>query len=112
MTNSNVHARHQLDSAMKSPIRFSIVASLANVDEASFGRVRDSVEISDAVLSKQAAALEELGYIKIRKGYVGKRPRTWLSLTSTGRSTFNRHVTALLAIAASSPTENGITHHR
>jgi DNA-binding MarR family transcriptional regulator len=93
------HARHRLDEVIHSPVRFSIVAALEGVDEAEFARVRDVVEISDSVLSKQATQLEAAGYVKIRKGYVGKRPRTWLSLTSQGRAAYRRHLEALRAIA-------------
>ena len=95
------HARHQLDDAIHAPVRFSIVAALATVDEAEFGHVRDRVEISDSVLSKQATLLEAAGYVRMRKGYVGKRPRTWLSLTSTGRTAYGRHVQALHDIVGS-----------
>jgi DNA-binding MarR family transcriptional regulator len=93
------HARHRLDEVIHGPVRFSIVAALAGVDEAEFGLVRDSIEVSDSVLSKHAAALEAAGYVKIRKGYVGKRPRTWLSLTRVGRDAYRRHLGALRAIA-------------
>jgi hypothetical protein len=47
--------------------------------------------------------LEEADYPAIRKGAVGRRPRTWLSLTSTGRATFARHMAALTAIADTIP---------
>ena len=46
------HARHRLDDVIHAPVRFSIVAALASVDEAEFGMVRDQVEISDSALSK------------------------------------------------------------
>lgn len=100
MTTAASHARHQLEPAIHSPVRFSIVAVLTGVDEAEFSHVRDTVEISDPVLSKQASSLEAAGYVKIRKGYVGKRPRTWLSLTKQGRQAFARHVEALRVIAS------------
>jgi DNA-binding MarR family transcriptional regulator len=61
--------------------------------------VRDTVEVSDSVLSRQVSTLEAAGYVKVRKGYVGKRPRTWLSLTAAGRAAYERHLTALRAIA-------------
>lgn len=93
------HARHHLDEVIHAPVRFSIVAALAEVDDAEFARLRDTIEVSDSVLSKQAAQLKAAGYVKIRKGYVGKRPRTWLSLTSTGRAAYARHLEALRAIA-------------
>ncbi|WP_233153658.1 transcriptional regulator [Kineosporia sp. R_H_3] len=93
------HARHRLDEVIHAPVRLSIVAVLAQVDEAEFARVRDEVEVSDSVLSKQVATLEQAGYVKVRKGYVGKRPRTWLSLTGTGRAAYTSHLAALREIA-------------
>lgn len=93
------HARHRLDEVIHAPVRFSIMAALASVDEAEFAAVRDAVEVSDSVLSKQVSTLEGAGYVKARKGYVGKRPRTWLSLTTTGRTAFQAHLAALRDIA-------------
>jgi DNA-binding MarR family transcriptional regulator len=93
------HARHQLDEVIHAPVRFSIVAALATTDEAEFGAVRDAIEVSDSVLSKQVSTLEAAGYVKVRKGYVGKRPRTWLKLTRAGRAAYERHLAALRAIA-------------
>ena len=93
------HARHRLDEVIHAPVRFSIVASLVGADEAELSAVRDTVEVSDSVLSRQVSTLEAAGYVKVRKGYVGKRPRTWLSLTAAGRAAYERHLTALRAIA-------------
>lgn len=93
------HARHRLDEVIHAPIRFSIVATLASVDKAEFSAVRDAVEISDSALSKQVSQLEQAGYVKVRKGYVGKRPRTWLSLTGSGRTAYAAHLVALREIA-------------
>ncbi|GAA4725528.1 hypothetical protein GCM10025782_24550 [Pedococcus ginsenosidimutans] len=94
-----VHARHRLDEVIHAPVRFSITAALASVDEAEFATVRDAVEVSDSVLSKQVSTLESAGYVKVRKGYVGKRPRTWLSLTRSGRTAYEHHLAALREIA-------------
>jgi DNA-binding MarR family transcriptional regulator len=71
------------------------VAALARVDDAEFGAVRDAIEVSDPVLSRQVGILEGASYVSTRKGYVGKRPRTWLSLTDEGREALRRHLTAL-----------------
>lgn len=96
---SGQHARHRLDDLIHAPVRFSIVAALSSVDEAEFGVVRDRVEISDSALSKQVNTLWGAGYVKVRKGYVGKYPRTWLSLTKLGRKAYAAHLEALRAIA-------------
>ncbi|MCU1418055.1 MAG: ArsR family transcriptional regulator [Schumannella sp.] len=52
------HPRHRLDEVMHHPVRFSIVATLAAADEAEFAFVRDAVQVSDSVLSKQVAYSE------------------------------------------------------
>jgi DNA-binding MarR family transcriptional regulator len=100
----NGHARHRLDPVIHSPVRLSIVACLAAAERAEFGFVRDTVEVSDSVLSKQVSNLEEAGYVKVKKGYVGKFPRTWLSLTAAGRRAFDAHLAALGAIVRTSST--------
>jgi DNA-binding MarR family transcriptional regulator len=97
------HPRHELDEVIHSPVRLSIMAALAAAEKAGFGLVRDTVEISDSALSKQVATLENAGYVKVTKGYVGKRPRTWLSLTRAGRNAYTRHLAALRAIAGGEP---------
>lgn len=76
------------------------MALLAAADRAEFSFVRDQVEVSDSVMSKQMSALEDAGYVRVHKGYVGSRPRTWISLTGLGRRTFERHLDALRDIAA------------
>lgn len=92
------HPRHDLDDHLGHPVRFSIVAMLAAAN-ADFGFVRDQLEVSDSVLSKQVSTLEGDGYVKVDKSFIGKRARTWLSLTKDGRHAFDRHLAALRAIA-------------
>lgn len=93
------HPRHGLHDALLNPVRLSVTAFLNGVEKAEFATVRDAVEISDSALSKQAGHLETEGIVKVTKGYVGRRPRTWLSLTDPGRRAFADHLAALRAIA-------------
>jgi DNA-binding MarR family transcriptional regulator len=92
------HARHDLAPLLASPVRLSVVAALIPVDKAEFSFVRDLVEITDSALSKQVATLEQEGWLTVRKGRVGRRPRTWLALTPKARTTYDRHLAALRAI--------------
>ena len=55
------HPRRYLDDLLTHAVRFSIVAALAGVEKAEFALVRDSVEISDSVLSKHVATLADAG---------------------------------------------------
>jgi len=94
------HPRQRLSEIVHQPVRFSIMATLAAAQEAEFSFVRDAVEISDSMLSRRAGVPEQAGYVNIRKGHVGKRPRTWLPLTKAGRSAFDEHVAALRDLVA------------
>jgi DNA-binding MarR family transcriptional regulator len=89
------HARHRLVPQFASPVRLSIMAALAAVDEIEFGTLRDAVDVTDSVLSRQLSSLDADGYVQIVKGYVGKRPRTWARCTAAGRVAFDAHVDAL-----------------
>lgn len=100
---SSEHPRHQLVDGLTHPVRFSLVAALAGVTRADFATLRDHVQISDSVLSRQASQLEGQGIIAVRKGFVGKRPRTWFSLTPKGRKLWESHLGALQNIAEAPP---------
>lgn len=89
----------KLDPALLDPARLAIVALLAGTEWAEFSFVRDAVELSDSALSKRISALADSGYVEVRKGYVGKRPRTWITLSDTGRSVLSAHIAALQEIA-------------
>jgi DNA-binding MarR family transcriptional regulator len=92
----------RFDELIHAPTRLGIVSLLAASQWADFRFIRDRLGLSDSALSKQLTTLEEAGYVQIRKGFVGKRPRTSARLTPTGRTAFERHVTALQEIVASS----------
>ena len=94
----HAHPRHELDPQLNSPVRLSIIAALVPLDDAEFHAVRDAIEVSDSVLSKQVGVLEAAGYIEVTKGYVGKRPRTWLKVTDLGREALRQHLAALHAL--------------
>jgi DNA-binding MarR family transcriptional regulator len=92
------HPRHYLAPVMHSPIRLSILAVLAEVEEAEFRFVAETVEVNAATLSRQVTVLDEAGLVHIRKGQAGRRSRTWLSLSDHGRQSFAEYLTALRAI--------------
>ena len=77
-----------------------MAALLFTASKVEFSFVRDHVEVTDSILSKQVSLLGRAGYVKVHKGFVGKRGRTWLSVTREGRGAFERHVAALREIAA------------
>ncbi|MFF2076437.1 transcriptional regulator [Kitasatospora sp. NPDC058162] len=84
-----------LDPLLQHATRLTVLAFLDACREAEFGAVRDHCEVSDSVLSKAATTLEEAGYLTVKKGYVGKRPRTWLAATGEGRAALAAHLAEL-----------------
>ena len=94
----------RFDQLIHAPTRLSIISLLAATEWADFRFIRDSLDLSDSALSKQLATLDEAGYVEIRKGFVGKRPRTSARLTIVGRAAFEQHVAALQEILARAGT--------
>jgi DNA-binding MarR family transcriptional regulator len=86
------------DPVISTTTRLSLMAVLAGAQEVEFAAARDASGLTDSVVSKQAIALEAAGYLAIRKGHVGRRARTWLSLTPAGRRALRNHIAALRRI--------------
>ncbi|MEU8174274.1 transcriptional regulator [Microbispora hainanensis] len=97
------HPRHELDEIIHAPVRLSIMAALAAADKADFRFLRDTIEVSDSLLSKHILTLEEAGYVRVDKAFVGKRARTWLSLTDQGRAAFETYMDVLRRIMEATP---------
>ncbi|MCL7490026.1 transcriptional regulator [Streptomyces sp. MCA2] len=89
----------RLEAAIQHPSRLALVSFLSGCAEADFKTVRDRLSLSDSALSKAVSTLEAEGMVKVRKGHVGKRPRTWASLTFDGRKRLASHLAALQHIA-------------
>lgn len=92
------HPRTRIDDLIHSPVRLSVMSALRAADQVHFALLRDTLEVSDSLLSKHVAALEDAGYVEVRKGYAGRRPRTWYSLTDRGRHAFDEYVATLREI--------------
>ncbi|WP_380167396.1 winged helix-turn-helix domain-containing protein [Jannaschia sp. R86511] len=93
------HPRHDLDPLLLHGVRFSVLAVAVSVEKVAFAYVRDALQVSDSVLSKQLTSLDEAGYLRIDKVAEGRRARTWVRATDAGREAFARHRAALAAIA-------------
>jgi DNA-binding MarR family transcriptional regulator len=92
-----------LDPAIHPLPRLSLCAALAAGPEwVEFAVVRSTTGLSDSAVSKHSRALEEGGYVEIRKGAVGRRPKTWLRLTTMGRGRLEGHIDALRRLVGAS----------
>ncbi|MFE9422917.1 transcriptional regulator [Kitasatospora sp. NPDC006697] len=89
-----------IDEQIHHPTRLALIGFLSGCHEAEFGAVRDYCGISDASVSRIVSVLEQAGYVTVRKGYLGKRPRTWLAISPAGRTALDAHLAALQALVA------------
>ncbi len=87
-----------LDEHLVAPARLKLLTSLTAVSQAEFRTICDALQVSDSVLSKHLGALEDVGYVKRRKGTHRGRRTTWISLTARGRAALSAHVAALRAL--------------
>lgn len=88
------------DELIHAPLRLQICAMLSPVRSLPFADIRDSLEISDSVLSKHLSALTEAGYVEVSRVRVDSRSRRQVTLTEPGRVALHGHLAALQAIAA------------
>lgn len=65
-----------------------------------FGKLKSILGATDGNMATHLAALEKAGYIAVEKDFVGKKPRTRVSLTRVGRKAFERHVAYLKDLLA------------
>lgn len=70
-----VHQRHRL----------GILAVLVEADRADFGYLKRVLGLTDGNLGRHLEVLADAGMVSITKGYEGKRPRTWASVTRLGQ---------------------------
>ena len=93
------------DPVIHAPGRLQICAILSRADEAEFAMIRDTINVSDSVLSKHLRLLEVSDYIALRKAAMDGRQRTWIKLTNQGHKAFAAHVAELQRLAAMTAPE-------
>lgn len=85
-----------------SPVRLRICGLLRRMPELEFAVVRDTLELSDAHLSKNVRTLAAAGLVTVRKessqARADSRRLTWVSLTPQGREALEGHLAALVQI--------------
>lgn len=91
-------ARHPLgdvDRLVHEPARLLILSQLYVIDACDFLFMQKQTELTKGNLSSHLSKLEDAGYVEITKEFEGKRPKTLLRLTPSGRDAFSKHVTSL-----------------
>jgi DNA-binding MarR family transcriptional regulator len=88
----------QLNKAFEGRVRIGIMSVLMVNDRMPYAEMKELLQVTDGNLSSHVNALEEAGFVKVSKKFVGKKPSTTYSLTSSGRKAFTKHLSVLESI--------------
>ena len=88
----------ELDPLLHDGSRLAIVSVLAAADGLTFTELRDTLAMTDGNLSVHLQKLEDKGYVKIDKQFVGRRPQTTCRLSKEGRRALSHYLDQLEAI--------------
>lgn len=85
----------EVDRLIHEPSRYNIMALLYVVDQAEYLFVLNQTGMTSGNLTAHTSKLEEARYLSVRKKFIRKKPKTFLSLTSRGRRAFEQYRNAM-----------------
>ena len=80
----------EFDELILSKTRLGIISALISGDELEFTYLRDTLKLSDGNLSVQIRKLEEAGYLKVKKVFIDRKPKTFCKILPKGRNAIIR----------------------
>ena len=84
-----------LNKIFDSRIRLGIMSALMVNDEVNFNDLKELIQVTDGNLASHLKTLEDNGYIKVQKGFVGRKTNTTYSVIKAGERAFKLHLEAL-----------------
>jgi DNA-binding MarR family transcriptional regulator len=84
-----------LNKVFDSRIRLGIMSALMVNDEINFNDMKELIQVTDGNLASHLKTLEENGFIKVQKGFIGRKTNTTYSVTKAGEKAFKSHLDAL-----------------
>ena len=85
----------QLNKVFDSRIRIGIMSALMVNEGVSFNELKALIDVTDGNLATHLKTLEENSYIKVEKGFIGRKTNTIYSITRAGEKAFRAHLDAL-----------------
>jgi DNA-binding MarR family transcriptional regulator len=84
-----------LDETFHAPARLGIMTLLAQWGNADFPSLKKSLGLTDGNLGAHIRTLEDRGYIAVEKRFEGRKPKTVVRATASGRKAFRSYLSAL-----------------
>ncbi len=94
------HPVNGLNEVVHQRVRLGVLAIAQEAKTVDFGFLQTTLELTAGNLSHNLTVLEEAGLIRIEKGYEGKRPRTRVQITSSGRRALQTEIAQLRQLIA------------
>ena len=91
----------KINKLIHEPSRLKIMGALMGLEndaEVDFTFLRNQLKFTDGNLGAHLEKLLTARYIRVRKAFVKRKPRSFVSLTRTGRWAFEDHVELLKKI--------------
>lgn len=85
----------RLNKVFDSRIRIGIMSALMVNESMNFNDLKTLIDITDGNLASHIKTLEENKYIKVQKGFIGRKTNTIYSITKSGEKAFRAHLDAL-----------------
>jgi len=89
------HVSTRLDRVLTQKARLGIMSILMVMDETEFNTLKDKLNLTDGNLSTHLSLLEKEKYIRLRKIFSKKKPKTLCQITDKGRRAFREHLDTL-----------------
>ncbi len=83
------------DPLLHQNVRSKLISLLIADEALPFKALKTYLDVTDGNLSSHLSKLEQAGYVRIEKGFEGKRSRTMVYITEEGRDAFRRYIEAL-----------------
>lgn len=84
-----------LNKIFDSRIRLGIMSALMVNTAVNFNELKELLDITDGNLASHLKTLEESTFIKVQKGFIGRKTNTTYSITKLGEKAFKQHLEAL-----------------
>lgn len=84
-----------LNKIFDSRIRIGIMSALVINESMNFNDLKEIMDVTDGNLATHLKTLEENEYIKVQKGFIGRKTNTTYSITKSGEKAFRAHLDAL-----------------
>jgi len=88
-SSEDIQSLNSIDKMIHEPARLKIMTHLYVIESADFLFMMRQTGLTYGNLSAHMSKLEDAGYIKIIKEFIGKKPHTMLKLTEKGKQAFD-----------------------